>query len=80
MTMVLGEDVRMESDIKNEQRELIEPLLGHYFNGCYSQLDLMVPQTFRIGGQILATAVLFGAAVVCFVIFLKRKGRKSDKQ
>ena len=73
MTIVLGEEVRMESGIKDEQRELMEPLLGHYFNGCYSQLDLMVPQTFRIVGQILATVILLGAAVACFVLILKRK-------
>ena len=79
MTMVLGEDIRMESDLKADQRKLVEPLLGHYFNGCYSQLDLMVPQTWRIAGQILGTAVLFGAAVVCFIRILKRKGRRSKK-
>ena len=79
MTMVLGEDIHMESDMKAGQRKLVEPLLGHYFNGCYSQLDLMVPHTWRIAGQILATAVLFGAAVACFARILKRKGRRSKK-
>ena len=80
MTMVLGEEVHMESGIKDGQRKLIEPLLGHYFNGCYSQLDLMVPHTFRIGGQILAAILLLITAVVCFILILKRKGRKSNKQ
>ncbi len=80
MTMVLGEEVRMESAIKDEQRKLIEPLLGHYFNGCYSQLDLMVPQTFRIGGLILAAILLLVTAFVCFIRILKRKSGKSEKQ
>lgn len=75
MTMVLGEEVRMESDLKGEQRKLVEPLLGHYFNGCYSQLDLMVPHTFRIGGQILATVALLAAVAVCLIHILKKKGR-----
>lgn len=79
MTMVLGEDIRMESGLKDEQRKLVEPLLGHYFNGCYSQLDLMVPHTFRICGQILAAVALVAAAAVCFVLLLKRKGRKTSK-
>ena len=79
MTMVLGEDIRMESGLKDEQRKLVEPLLGHYFNGCYSQLDLMVPHTLRIGGQILAAVALVAAASVCFVLLLKRKGRKTSK-
>ncbi len=80
MTMILGEDIRMESDLKGEQRKLVDPLLGHYFNGCYSQLDLMVPQTFRIGGQIIATVVLLGAAVACFVLILKRKLGKTNNK
>ncbi len=79
MTMVLGEDIRMESALKDEQRKLVEHLLGHYFNGCYSQLDLIVPHTFRIAGQILASVALLTAAAVCLIRILKRKGKKSNK-
>ncbi len=79
MTMILGEDVHMESGLKEGQRKLVEPLLGHYFNGCYSQLDLMVPHTWRIVGQLLAAAVLAGAAVVCLVHIFKRKIKHSAK-
>ena len=79
MTMVLGEGVYMESDLKEDQRKLFEPLLWHYFNGCYSQLDLMVPQTWRIIWQVLAIIAMFGAAVVGFVHVLKRKGKRSNK-
>ena len=79
MTMILGEDVHMESDLKSEQRELVEPLLNHYFNGCYSQLDLMVPQTWRIGGQVLATVVMLGAVVACLIIIIRKKIKHSSK-
>ena len=79
MTMVLGEDIRMESDLKDEQITLVEPLLNHYFNGCYSQLDLMVPQVWRIGGQLLAVILLLGAAVVCVVLIIKKKSKRSNK-
>ena len=78
-TMVLGEEIGMTEDLKQEQREMIEPLLHHYFNGCYSQLDLFVPQLGRIVGQILAVILLLGAAVVCFVLIIKRKGKRIHK-
>ena len=47
-TMILGEEIRMESDPGKEDREQLGPLLYHYFNGCYSQLRLDIPQTGRI--------------------------------
>ena len=79
LTMILGEKIRMESDLKAEQRELVEPLLYHYFNGCYSQLDLNVPQVRRLGGQIFAVILLTAGAVVCLVLIIKRKVRRPDK-
>ncbi|MCR5089676.1 MAG: carboxylesterase family protein [Oscillospiraceae bacterium] len=57
-TMVLGEEIGMTSDLKREQRELLEPLLYHYFNGCYAHLDYMVPYTGRILAQLAGTFVL----------------------
>lgn len=60
--MVLGEKIGMTEDLKVEQRALIEPLLPHYFNGCYMQMDLNVPQLYRIIAQIAATLLLFVAA------------------
>lgn len=75
-TIILGEDTHMETDLKNEQRQLIEPLLEHYFNGCYSQLRLMVPQTWRIGGQLIATLLLTAAAIAMIVITIKKRKKK----
>ena len=74
MTMMLGEDIRMECDLKREQRELTEPLLGYYFNGCYSQLDMNVPQVRRICAQLLAAVVLV-AAIIAGVILIIKKAR-----
>lgn len=71
-TMVLGEDIRMEEDLKQEQRETIAPLLHHYFNGCYSQLDLFVPQLGRIVGTVLGVP----AVVITAVVLLRRRKRK----
>ena len=75
-TMVLGEDIHMESDLKGDQRKLIEPLLGHYFNGCYSQLSLKVPQTWWIVGQITATVFLLVMVIVCTVRGLRKRKKQ----
>lgn len=75
-TMVLGNDIHMESDIKADQRKEIEPLLHHYFNGCYAQLNYNVPQVYRTAG--LAAAVI--AVIILIVILAIRAGRRSAKQ
>ncbi len=65
-TMVLGSDIHMESDIKGDQRKEIEPLLHHYFNGCYAQLDYNVPHVYRAVG--LAAAVIAGIVIIIILI------------
>ena len=78
-TMILGENIHMESDWMADRRRSMEPLLGHYFNGCYSQLDLMVPQTFRIVGQFAAVLLLPAAAIVLLTVRRrKRKAKGTD--
>ena len=74
-TLAIGEDTHMESDLKGEQRELLEPLLGHYFNGCYTQISLVVPQTGRIILQFIAGILLF-AAVAAFAVYLLKTRRE----
>ena len=76
MTMVLGEQVGMVEDLRLEQRETIEPLLHHYFNGCYSQLDYMVPQLGLIIGQVVGV-VLIAAATIAGILSARRKKRLS---
>ena len=70
-TMVLGSRIHMESDIKGENRKRIEPLLRHYFNGCYAQLDYSVPQTYRI---ILPVTAVFALCITA-VIYRQKKNR-----
>ena len=72
-TMVLGEETGMADDLKQAQRETLAPLLRHYFNGCYSQLDFFVPQLGRIVGTVLLALALVTAAVV---ILCRRKRKK----
>jgi para-nitrobenzyl esterase len=73
-TMILGEDVHMENDVKSAQRKEIEPILHHYINGCHSKLDLNVPQTYRIAFQLLASLVLGGSAIAW--LLRRRKDKK----
>ena len=80
-TMVLGEDIHMEEDIKAEQRELMEPLLDHYFNGCYSQLNLNVPQVYRIINQIIALSILIISMIGCVIILtIRNKNKRKMKK
>ena len=75
-TLVLGEEVRMESAVKEEQRRLIEPLLGYYFNGCYSQISLNVPHVFLLAGIAVFAVVLLILIPVLTVKRLKKKKRR----
>jgi len=71
-TMVLGEEIGMTEDLKSEQRELIEPLLHHYFNGCYAQMDYNVPQLYRIIAQAAAALLLIAAVILVISKMIKK--------
>ena len=75
MTMVLGNEPHMESDISNVQRTLLTPLLGYYFNGCYSQMSLMVPHVWKLGGTVIGTVILVSVGTA-WAIRAARKRRK----
>lgn len=77
-TMVLGEECYLDSDLKREQRELMEPLLSHYFNGCYAQMSLMVPQTGRILAQFLAVVVLIVLLIAALVRLVSNRKRHTS--
>lgn len=63
-TMILGERPAMTEDLKRGQRILLEKLLPHYLNGCYSQLSFNVPHVRKAaalaGGIILAAVFSIG--------------------
>lgn len=67
-TMVLSEKPHMEEDLKAEQRKLLEGLLHHYLNGCYSQLSYNVPCVMR------PAAGLAGIAVILAYLIFGGKG------
>ena len=59
-TMVLGEEIKMEEDIKSEQRELIEPLLKYYFNGNFVQMSYDVFQVYKIAAVVISSLAIIG--------------------
>ena len=62
-TMVLGEEIKMEEDIKSEQRELIEPLLKYYFNGNFLQMSYDVFQVYKIAALAISALVIIGLII-----------------
>ena len=66
-TMILDENIHMEEDVKREQRLLIEPLLKYYFNGCYSNLSLNVPQFYKIISQLVGTALIIIIILIAII-------------
>ena len=59
-TMVLGEEIKMEEDIKSEQRKLIEPLLKYYFNGNFLQMKYNVFQVYKIAAVVISSLAIIG--------------------
>ena len=69
-TMVLGTEVHMTEDLMAKRRSLLEPLLHHYLNGCYTQLSLNIPYIWKMAAK------LTGAAAAGTFLFLKLRGGK----
>ena len=55
-TMILGSRIHMEEDLMGERRRLLEPLLHHYINGCYTQLSLNIPYIWKKATRLLGAA------------------------
>ena len=75
MTMILGEEITLASDLKGEQREILTPLLKYGFNGCYADLSLNVPQVYKLVG-IFVAALAVSSLVIVLIVRIMRKRRK----
>ena len=75
-TMILDDNIRMEEDYKKEQRLLIEPLLKYYFNGCYSNISLNVPQFYKIIVQVVGILLIIIALIIIFIVLIVKKCKK----
>lgn len=73
--MVLGQEIGMTTDLMQEQQEFIKPLLHHYFNGCYVDLDYNVPFLWKTAGKMLGVIALI-IAIICGVVIRGRKKKK----
>ena len=76
--MVLDAECRMENEILERQRALIEPLLQYGLNGCYTDLDLRVPVVYFYAGAVAAALGLIVTAV-CLAVRRKRNKRKKGQ-
>ena len=70
--MVLGQEIGMTTDLYQEQLEVIRPLLHHYFNGCYVDLDYNVPFLRKIGAMLAGGLALTINTVGMIVHKLKK--------
>ena len=57
-TMILDEKIEMVEEYKDEQREILEPLLKYYLNGNFAQMSYNVPQVYRIALQAIGTLLI----------------------
>ncbi len=74
-TMILGDDVHMESDPLPEQRVLIEPLLEYHFNGQYMATDYAL--LYLRNQLIKVNLIILGAALLIFVVIKVKKRTKN---
>ena len=57
-TMILDEKIEMVEEYKDEQKEILEPLLKYYLNGNFAQMSYNVPQVYRIALQAIGTLLI----------------------
>ena len=79
-SMILDENIYMIEDYKKEQRVLIEHLLKYYFNGCYSDLSLNVPQFYKIIAQIVGALLILILIIIGIEILIIKIIRKIKKE
>ena len=81
-TMILGDDVHLESDPLPEQRVLMKPLLRYCLNGQYRTTDYALlylrNQLIRVNLIILGAALLILAAVKLRKHIKHRRGKHED--
>ena len=76
LTMVFDKESRAECDWLGKQRIMIEPLLHHYFNGCYTNLDYNIPYVRAAATALLVGAGALAAGLGAAAVSLVRKLKK----
>ena len=64
-TMIIDEKIEMVENLKDEQREILEPLLKYYLNGNFAQMSYNVPQVYRIVLQLIA-----GLSILILIFYI----------
>ncbi len=76
-TMVLGSDIRLESDLLSEQREQLTDLLAYNFNGNYSQLNFNVPFIRKL---VIAGVIIIAGIIFSVVMGIRKFHHRRDKK
>ena len=77
-TMILGDDIHMESDPLSEQRVLMKPFLKYRFNGQYKITDYAL--IYLKNMMIRINLIILGAAFMIFVVIKIRKHIKNRRK
>ena len=66
--ILLDEKIEMAEDLKEEQREILEPLLKYYINGNFVQISYNVPETYKIAAQLIAVFAMLAFVISKFIL------------
>ena len=66
--IILDEKIEMVEDLKEEQREVLEPLLKYYINGNFIQISYNVPETYKIAAQLIAVFAILAFIISKFIL------------
>lgn len=56
--IILDEKIEMTEDLKDEQREILDPLLKYYINGNFAQISFNVPETYKIAAGLIGVLII----------------------
>lgn len=66
--LILDEKIEMDEDLKEEQREILDPLLKYYIHGNYAQISYNVPETYKIAAQLIAALSILIFIILKFIV------------
>lgn len=75
-TMVLGRETKVQSNLLEEQRKAMQPLMKYHFNGNYSNLSPMVPFVYKLVAFFL---LIIGFIVALIFVWIKRSKKRKKK-
>jgi len=66
--IILDDKIEMAEDLKEEQREILEPLLKYYINGDFAQISFNVPETYKIAAKMIGVFAILAFIISIFIL------------